>query len=393
MSATRGRCVLLAVCGCTPQVITETLYALHHQGWQVEAIHVLTTAMGKEACNARLFDPELGHYLRFLRDFAIPPNTIEFGPANVRAIANTQGQLIQDITGEEENERFLVACMEHAFALTSDPDRAVCFSIAGGRKTMGACLALAAQCYGRPQDRLFHVLVSPEFENCPDFFYPPPQSRPVILQDGLGQPFEKETRYARVTLVHLPFFSVREWLPEHMLQAPNTPDTLLDSIIREKRPAMILDLPACMVRWNGKALKLPPAHLALYAWLAQVKKRHTCGRAMCMQCKACFCSLPDILDQRGEVGGIYQQIQRNRVQEHMSDTGIMALSHDNFLSFRAKINRRLHDGFGPYDAKTLQIEATGPRGEKRYGIPLVREQLHLLMPHGNIAEDDGRDEC
>ncbi|NLV24760.1 MAG: TIGR02584 family CRISPR-associated protein, partial [Deltaproteobacteria bacterium] len=38
--------VLLAVCGLSPQVITETLYALHQQGRQVDAVRVLTTRQG-----------------------------------------------------------------------------------------------------------------------------------------------------------------------------------------------------------------------------------------------------------------------------------------------------------------------------------------------------------
>ncbi|RKX57645.1 MAG: TIGR02584 family CRISPR-associated protein, partial [Thermodesulfobacteriota bacterium] len=42
--------------------------------------------------------------------------------------------------------------------LTASKDTAVYFLIAGGRKTMSACLAVAAQFYGRPQDRVYHVL-------------------------------------------------------------------------------------------------------------------------------------------------------------------------------------------------------------------------------------------
>src|SRR5262249_35100828 len=59
-------------------------------------------------------------------------------------------------------------------SLTSDPQSRIYASMAGGRKTMGLYLGLALQFYGRPQDRLTHVLVSPPaLENHPDFFYPP----------------------------------------------------------------------------------------------------------------------------------------------------------------------------------------------------------------------------
>ena len=41
--------ILLAVVGLSPQVVTETLYALHQQGRGVDAIHLITTREGKEA--------------------------------------------------------------------------------------------------------------------------------------------------------------------------------------------------------------------------------------------------------------------------------------------------------------------------------------------------------
>ena len=40
--------ILLAVTGLSPQVITETLYALHQINRRVDAIHVITTRDGKE---------------------------------------------------------------------------------------------------------------------------------------------------------------------------------------------------------------------------------------------------------------------------------------------------------------------------------------------------------
>jgi CRISPR-associated protein (TIGR02584 family) len=58
--------------------------------------------------------------------------------------------------------------------LTADPDCAIHASIAGGRKTMGFYLGYALSLFGRPQDRLSHVLVSSPFESNQNFFYPLP---------------------------------------------------------------------------------------------------------------------------------------------------------------------------------------------------------------------------
>ena len=91
---------------------------------------------------------------------------------------------------------------------------------------MSSCLALAAQMYGRSQDRLFHVLVSPEFESHPDFFYPPKTSRLLELRDEKGNPYYKESRYAEINLVHLPFVSIRERLGQEYLKKSLDPATL-----------------------------------------------------------------------------------------------------------------------------------------------------------------------
>ncbi len=372
------RTTLLAVCGRTPQVITETLFALYQQKRPVHAVRVLTTNSGKAACNASLFDPETGHLQCFLNDFEISASELDFGPEHVKAVADANGRILEDISSEEDNGLFLQACMEAAFTATRDPASRVFFSIAGGRKTMGACLALAAQFYGRRQDRIFHVLVSPEFENCPDFFYPPPESRPVTLHDDLGQPFTKETRYARVTLVHMPFISVRERLTESMLKWPESPAALLTSLVREERPRLVVDLMERSVIWKGVDLDLPPALMTLYGFFVQLKKECDCERATCGECTRCFLTLQQVQDHQHEITGLYEtRVQRQRVYDQMSDTGITSLSQENFHSFRSKINKDLTKAFGLYEAPQLVITSCGPHGGKIYGLLLDREALEI----------------
>ncbi|MBW1798797.1 MAG: TIGR02584 family CRISPR-associated protein, partial [Deltaproteobacteria bacterium] len=175
--------VLLAVVGLSPQVITETLFALHQQKRSVDAIHIITTRQGREMINAHLLSPTDGNYYHYLKEYGIDPATINFGFHTVHTVKDKNNMEIDDIDGEEENELLLKKCLEITFHFTKDPDTAVFFSIAGGRKTMSTCLTVAAQVYGRPQDRLYHVLVSSEFENSRDFYYPPRKSIPIELID------------------------------------------------------------------------------------------------------------------------------------------------------------------------------------------------------------------
>ena len=65
------RTTLLALCGLSPQVITETLYALIMEGKKPDAIKVITTREGKESINAHLLNPETGQFYQLLREFGI----------------------------------------------------------------------------------------------------------------------------------------------------------------------------------------------------------------------------------------------------------------------------------------------------------------------------------
>ena len=59
--------ILLAVTGLSPQVITETLYALNRMNRPVHAIHVITTRKGAERVHLSLLQSGEGHFFRFLR--------------------------------------------------------------------------------------------------------------------------------------------------------------------------------------------------------------------------------------------------------------------------------------------------------------------------------------
>jgi CRISPR-associated protein Csx14 len=370
--------ILLAICGLSPQVITETLYALHQEGRMPHGIRVITTRSGKEALYAN-FLSENGPYQRFLRDYGIEAPAVEFGPRHVIAVRDHNGVEIDDITGEEENELFLSACMEVTFELTRDRDTQVFFSIAGGRKTMGACLAMAAQCYGRPEDRIFHVLVSPEFESCRDFYYPPPVSVPITLQDRQGEPFVKETRYAKVTLVPMPFFPIRERLSDRHLKGPESPAALMLSLVREKRHELVIDLKARVVTWKGVQCDMMPAPLALFTFFAMLKKDNACDKINCRCCSGCFLNAVEVLDRQAQITDIYQRICGGKCIEEMSTSGVVALTTENFNSYRSKIARILEKAFGAHEMKNICIDSRGRKPGVRYGLAIGRERIRVVL--------------
>ena len=370
--------ILLAVVGLSPQVITETLFALHQQQKSVDAVHLITTRQGKERINAHLLSPTDGNYHRYLREYAIDPASIDFGFHTIHTIRNEHGVEIDDIEGEQENEQLLKTCLELTFSLTSDPDTAVFFSIAGGRKTMSASLMVAAQFYGRPQDRVYHVLVTPEFENNPDFYYPPRQSATIELKDNKGHPFLKETRYAQITLVPIPFVSVRNLLSREDLRQPRDPATLMLSVVKEAPPALTVDLRQRKLVYKNKEMDMMPAHLALYAFFAQQKA--SCPRQVsaCLGCIDCYFDVQEILSRHEKIAAHYQKLAGTRPLDEMSPSGITSLDKPNFRSLRSKINDALKKSFGLYGAGEIAIEAVGKKPDTRYGIPIEKDRIRVI---------------
>jgi CRISPR-associated protein Csx14 len=89
--------ILLAVSGLSPQVITETLYALHQNDRSVDAIHIITTGIGKEKIFGTLMAGTSGIFYQYLRDYQIDPATIDFGDHTIHVLRRENGSEIRDI--------------------------------------------------------------------------------------------------------------------------------------------------------------------------------------------------------------------------------------------------------------------------------------------------------
>ena len=79
--------ILLNVTGLTPQVVTETLYALHQQGQVLpEQIHILTTAEGYQRARLTLIND--GWLARFYNDYQLPKP--DFSERHIHILATSQ---------------------------------------------------------------------------------------------------------------------------------------------------------------------------------------------------------------------------------------------------------------------------------------------------------------
>lgn len=357
--------VLLAVSGLRPQIFTETLYALHREGHFPARAVLLTTQQGAKLAHEFLLGSD-GQIAAFLRDYGLPANANPLSKENI-LIPSCKGRLLEDITTREESEAFQELAMSQAWRWTQDRGTLVDFSIAGGRKTMSASLALAAQCYARPQDRLFHVLAAPHCEEDMGFFYPGP---------GIEA-------NAHIILAPVLFPRLRSHLPESLLRVPATPQDLLKGFDASAASHVHIHSNERRVIVNGRGCTLPPALFALFLWFAVHKRAFTCN-GQCDTCdgKPCFMESSSLLSAAGDIARLYRTVSPSAAAS--STTGILDLNQENFLAYKAKLNRNLRRNLGDL-AEQVVIMAQGQRPKVRYGIFARQSSIRIEKTDGNIA--------
>ena len=369
------RRILLAVSGMSPQIITEALYCLHSEGRDVSAIHIITTRQGKDLLQAGLLDSGKGHLFRFCAEYGLNPESIACSREQIHIPQNRQGKELSDIVDQDDNEALLSLCLRLAHELTADPDTAVYFLVAGGRKTMTSCLSFAAQIYGRAQDRIYHVLVSQEFENCPDFWFQPRTSRRLELRDRQGRCFWMDTSQAKVQLVSLPFLSLRKHLPDQVLSGPEKPGALMAQLVREEERVFRISLTEKSVSCGSLQVDVKPAWLALLALLAEIRLRN--GEPLPPDREVCpswFLETGEILNQQERLAALYARCGGN---VGSSQTGGPAnLDKDAFSSYKSHLNRLLRESFGSL-GEALAVQKRGRRPDTRFGLWIETDRLKL----------------
>ena len=167
---------------------------------------------------------------------------------------------------------------------------------------MSFYLGSALQLFGRPWDRLYHVLVSPEFESHPGFFYKPRKNRILEVKDVSGKIIKKlNTRDARISLAEIPFLSLGGKLS---LEGKSYRDLIAESQ-REINTATVqlplkVDFKDHLIEVGTRAVEMVPMQLIVYAALLREKVqrcRHP-ERDLCLECSDCFPALVDLASKR-----------------------------------------------------------------------------------------------
>lgn len=370
-----ARRILLTAIGRTPQVLTETLYALAvgcaSQRFIPTEIHVITTEEGRRQVELDLMDEGHMRLRQFYEDYELDRRAMRFDAACVHVIRDASSRPLEDIRTADDNERAADAIVQLVRQLTSDPTSALHVSLAGGRKTMGFYLGYALSLFGRPQDRLSHVLVDPRFENLPDFFFPTPTSRILRLRDGKGT---VDARTAQVELAQIPVVSLRGLLGAELL---GDDSAAYAEIVRRARrqiavpPQLTVDLRGMRVVAGGLAVALKAPEFIWYALFAQRARDGADGIGWRnLDSRDAVRELHDLVDR-------VQWLGADRIDVKSWTEGAQ-LSIEAADRIRSRLNKQLRTALGPGPSGPYVIQREGSRAASRYRLRLAPHCIAMV---------------
>ncbi|MGF1736524.1 CRISPR-associated ring nuclease Csm6 [Photobacterium satsumensis] len=257
--------VLLCTTGATPQVLTETLYALHTQGKTYpDEVFVITTENAKQLLIQGLF--EEGRLQALIEEYEMP--AVRFDESHIWVISDESGKPLIDAKREEDQAHMADFITSKVAQLTSDENCAIHASIAGGRKTMAFYMGYAMSLLGREQDALSHVYINDEFEFVYDFYYPTINDNWIEGRNGQ----KLNTKDATVTLAEIPFVRMRKKFEGDLIgQIEETSFSKTVAMMNASEQAISAQISNTAVTLSafGVDIKLTTKELALYQFLAR----------------------------------------------------------------------------------------------------------------------------
>lgn len=278
MAAAERKTVLVAGVGTTPAVLTETVWGLAHKKSPVipDEIVVLTTQTGRQKLAREVMAGEPSVWSRLvaaLKAEGLPVDgKLAFGETSIRVFPDARRNPLTDLRSGEDNLRAADFMLAQLRQYTESPDTVVLASIAGGRKTMSALLLSCMPLLGRADDRVYHVLLPPEFEGRldPPFHFP---EKGAVHRSFAEPSCELRAEKAKVGLFEVPYVRMRGWYQEKFKTIPPSYETLVLKV-QGIAPAAVVPPDVEIDAWkgalalNGRAVPLSRPCFALMLFLA-----------------------------------------------------------------------------------------------------------------------------
>ena len=375
--------VLVFVTGSTPQIITETIQALISQQPPVipDRIRIITTLPGRQLVMEKLVRD--GILARLCAEYGIPELTLH--DDDFLMVRDHEGNEVEDLWTVEENEAAANQITGFLRHLAANPGIRLHCSLAGGRKTMSYFMGLAFQLVARQWDRLYHVVVSPDFESNPDFFYKPLKNTTITARFRDGSSKTLNTDDAKVQLIELPLIYLRDKLPlaggtvrEMVAEGQRTIDSSTTQL------PVTVNLADRTLYIGSTLIELPPAKLTIYTAFLRLKAG-SCklgSRVSCQECTSCFTPVNDMIELpfMEAMADDYQRIYGGDVTKREDQLGKWQDKQDgdNLRQQISKINKIIKEEL---EDETLHpfylIACVRKYGNSRYGIRAEKGKITI----------------
>ncbi|WP_166368703.1 CRISPR-associated ring nuclease Csm6 [Psychromonas sp. SA13A] len=262
---------LMTVLGSSPQVVTETLFALKDKNFPSRII-VFTTLHGANEIKRLKVHEKI---TELCEHYALPIPTLL--TTDIQIVKDLQGNELNDIRNKHDQESMADQITQTVRTLVKDDDTAIHASIAGGRKSMSFYMGYIFSIFARPCDTLSHVLVAPEFESA-NFWFPTKTPSPFVASKNwnTGEEISLDAKDAIVELAKIPFLRLNNSLKNDggmltqeatyrdILKAYQLSFTPNENVLEFTRDYRVL--------LNGTELNLPIETIAFYRIIARTCK-------------------------------------------------------------------------------------------------------------------------
>ncbi|MBA6390494.1 TIGR02584 family CRISPR-associated protein [Colwellia sp. BRX10-3] len=373
--------ILLAITGASPQVVTETLYALHTEGKTFpDEMFVITTTSTKAMLMEGLFDN--GHLAALQKEHGLPD--LKFDESHIWLIEDEDGNPIDDAKTIDDQTYMADFITHKVFELTNQEDVAIHASIAGGRKTMAFYLGYAMSLLGRPQDTLSHVFVNDEFEFVKDFYYPTKTTNWITGKFGKG---ELDTSQAQITLAEIPFVRMRQSVDPQLITSMGEASfsQTVATMNSTHSKSLVLDLyqKAKTISVSGVDIKLTAKEFSFYIWLLKLTQKNNNGlivdRSFEDDTNASFGFLSECYKTGTDIrvynafGIEPEEFRDGKLQ------GLIAMERAFVQQNRSAINKKLRRALPSELVKKIEIASDKDGHSQKYYIAAVIEDIEINL--------------
>ncbi len=292
--------ILVSLCGTSPAVITEAIWALAEEGVVLDEVAIITTIKGKEEISKQLFGE--GNKLKALREH-LQAEYSKFKFSNtgkyVNILSNTDDGESVDIQQTDDAIPTGNDILDILRKYTEKPQTKVFFSIAGGRKSMTAMGALCMSLVGRKQDELCHVLVNDKLVFADPSFYFPSNTMHTYKHKETKEEEEIEGSTAKITLSKIPYVRMRNLFKDKFDSVPTYYSELVDqantiALGKPSKKKLVIDTKKAKVFINDKDQQLTEQPFAVLWCIASQKELLSGTNELKLACEDFANTLDDI---------------------------------------------------------------------------------------------------